>query len=141
MSSRTLALAAIALFGLSSAALAQDPRSEGWSFGAAQYQARCAACHGAKGKGDGTAAKQAKLAVPDLTTYAKRNGGAFPVELAWNKIDGRPVAWDSKSQMPVWGHTFRHEVTVAPYSSKDPETYVAAEIRAILDYLKTLQVK
>jgi len=141
MSTSRFALIAVAALGLAASAFAQDPRSEGWSFGAAQYQARCAPCHGAKGKGDGAAAKQAKLAVPDLTTYAKRNGGAFPVELAWNKIDGRPVAWDSKSQMPVWGHTFRHEVTVAPYSSKDPETYVAAEIRAILDYLKTLQVK
>lgn len=141
MTNRTLALAAIALFGLSAAALAQDPRSEGWSFGAAQYQARCAACHGANGKGGGAAAKQAKLTVPDLTTYAKRNGGAFPVELAWNKIDGRPVAWDSKSQMPVWGHSFRHEVTGAPYSAKDPETYVAAEIRAIIEYVKTLQAK
>jgi hypothetical protein len=79
--------------------------------------------------------------VPDLTTYAKRNGGAFPVELAWQKIDGRPVSWDSKSQMPVWGHTFRHEVTATPYSAKDPETYVAAEIRAILEYVKTLQAK
>ena len=47
MTNRTLALAAIALFGLSAAALAQDPRSEGWSFGGAQYQARCASCHGA----------------------------------------------------------------------------------------------
>jgi len=141
MTNRTLALAAIALFGLSAAALAQDPRSEGWNFGGAQYQARCAACHGAKGKGDGTAARQAKLTVPDLTTYAKRNGGAFPVELAWQKIDGRPVSWDSKSQMPVWGHTFRHEVTGAPYTAKDPETYVAAEIRAIIEYVKTLQAK
>jgi mono/diheme cytochrome c family protein len=141
MTNRTLALAAIALFGLSAAALAQDPRKEGWSFGGAQYQSRCASCHGADGKGGGTAAKQAKLTVPDLTTYAKRNGGAFPVELAWNKIDGRPVSWDSKSQMPVWGHTFRHEVTAAPYSAKDPETYVAAEIRAIIEHVKTLQVK
>jgi hypothetical protein len=32
-------------------------------------------------------------------------------------------------------------VTVAPYTAKDPETYVAAEIRAILEHLKTLQVK
>ena len=141
MTNRTLALATIALFGLSAAALAQDPRSEGWSFGGAQYQARCAACHGANGKGGGAAAKQAKLTVPDLTTYAKRNGGAFPVELAWQKIDGRPVSWDSKSQMPVWGHSFRHEVTGTPYSAKDPETYVAAEIRAIIEYVKTLQVK
>ena len=141
MSNRMLALAAIALFGVSSAALAADPRTEGWSFGAAQYQARCAPCHGANGKGGGAAAKQAKLTVPDLTTYAKRNGGTFPVELAWQKIDGRPVSWDSKSQMPVWGHTFRHEVTSAPYTAKDPETYVAAEIRAIIEYVKTLQVK
>ncbi|HEX9182721.1 MAG TPA: c-type cytochrome [Burkholderiales bacterium] len=141
MSNRTLALAAIALFGLSAAALAQDPRTEGWSFGAAEYQARCAPCHGASGKGGGAAAKQAKLTVPDLTTYAKRNGGAFPVELAWNKIDGRPVAWDAKSQMPAWGPTFRHELTGAPYTAKDPETYVAAEIRAIIGYLQKLQVK
>ena len=56
MTNRTLALAAIALFGLSAAAFAQDPRNEGWSFGGAQYQARCAPCHGADGKGGGTAA-------------------------------------------------------------------------------------
>jgi mono/diheme cytochrome c family protein len=141
MSTSRFALIAVAALGLATSAFAQDPRAEGWSFGGAQYQARCAPCHGANGKGGGTAAKQAKLTVPDLTTYAKRNGGAFPVELAWNKIDGRPVAWDSKSQMPVWGHTFRHEVTGAPYSAKDPETYVAAEIRATLEHLKTLQVK
>jgi mono/diheme cytochrome c family protein len=141
MSNRTLALVAMALFGLCASAIATDPRTEGWSFGGAQYQARCAPCHGANGKGGGAAAKQAKLAVPDLTTYAKRNGGAFPTELAWQKIDGRPVSWDSKSQMPVWGHTFRHEVTGPPYSAKDPETYVAAEIRAIIEYVKTLQAK
>ena len=141
MSTRTLALVAAALFGLSSTAIAQDPRTEGWSFGGAQYQARCGQCHGAKGKGDGAAAKQAKLAVPDLTTYARRNGGAFPTELAWQKIDGRPVSWESKSQMPVWGHSFRHELTGTPYTAMDPETYVAAEIRAIVEYVKALQVK
>ena len=141
MSTSRLALIAVAALAMASSAVAQDPRKEGWSFGGAQYQARCAPCHGADGKGGGSAARQAKLTVPDITTYAKRNGGVFPTELAWNKIDGRPVAWDSKSQMPVWGHTFRHEVTGAPYPVKDPETYVAAEIRAILEYVKTLQVK
>lgn len=141
MSTSRLALIAVAALAMASSALAQDPRKEGWSFGGAQYQARCAPCHGADGKGGGSAAKQARLAVPDITTYARRNGGVFPTELAWNKIDGRPVAWDSKSQMPVWGQTFRHEVTGAPYPAKDPETYVAAEIRAILEYVKTLQVK
>lgn len=141
MLNRTVALVAVALASLATTAWAGDPRAEGWTFGGSQYQARCAACHGADGKGGGSAAKQAKLAVPDLTTYAKRNGGAFPMQLAWQKVDGRPVSWDSKSQMPVWGHTFRHEVTAPPYSSTDPETYVAAEIRAILEHVKTLQAK
>ena len=141
MFTRTMALVAVALFGLSATALAQDPRKEGWNFGAGEYQARCASCHGADGKGGGPAAKQAKLTVPDLTTYARRNGGKFPSELAWQKIDGRPVSWDTKSQMPVWGQTFRHEMTGAPYPPKDPETYVAAEIMAILEHVKTLQVK
>ena len=141
MSNRTLALAAIALFGLSAAALAQDPRSEGWSFGAAQYQARCAACHGAKGKGDGTAAKQAKLTVPDITTYAKRNGGKFPVELAWQKIDGRPASFDAERSMPTWGREFRHEALANVSATAKPESYVAAEIFAIIEYMKGLQVK
>lgn len=141
MSASKLMFVCIGALGLAATALATDPRTEGWTFGGAQYQARCAACHGATGKGDGSAAKQARLTVPDLTTYARRNGGAFPTQLAWQKIDGRPVSWDSKSQMPTWGHTFRHEVTGAPYSAKDPETYVAAEIRAIVEHLKTLQVK
>lgn len=140
MSAGKCAVLAIGVMAVATA-LAGDPRQEGWAFGKAQYQARCAGCHGVNGKGGGPAARQAKLVVPDLTTYAKRNGGAFPAELAWQKIDGRPVAWDSKAQMPVWGATFRHEVTGPPFSSKDPETYVAAEIRAIVEHLKTLQAR
>jgi len=141
MSARAFTILVAGILGLATTALAQDPRNEGWSFGGAQYQARCAQCHGADGKGGGAVAKQAKITVPDLTTYAKRNGGTFPTELAWQKIDGRPVNWDAKSQMPVWGQSFRHELTGPPFSAKDPETYVAAEIRAVIEYVKTLQAK
>ena len=141
MSNRTLALAAIALFGVSAAALAQDPRSEGWSFGKDQFNARCAPCHGANGKGAGPAAKQLGTTVPDITTYAKRNGGKFPVELAWQKIDGRPASFDTERSMPVWGRDFRHEAMANVNATAKPESYVAAEIFAIIEYMKGLQVK
>jgi mono/diheme cytochrome c family protein len=142
MSAKMLICLAAAL-GTAAAAQTGDPRKEGWRFGAAEYSARCAPCHGALAKGDGPVAKQYKeqMSVPDLTTYAKRNGGKFPTELAWQKIDGRPVSFDYERNMPVWGRDFRHEALAAPMPSASPESYVAAEIAAIIEYLKTLQVK
>jgi hypothetical protein len=142
MSAKSL-LCLVAGVGLVAAAQAADPRMEGWSFGASQYQARCAPCHGASGKGDGPLVRQGKLSgpVPDLTTYAKRNGGKFPADLAWQKIDGRPVGWDFERAMPQWGAAFRHEAMTMPYPATTPETYVAAEIYAIVEHLKTIQRK
>jgi len=142
MSARTLVVLAAGIFGLSAAALAADPPAkQGWSFGKDQYNARCAPCHGANGKGGGPAAKQVGAKVPDLTTYAKRNGGAFPVELAWQKIDGRPASFDTERSMPVWGRDFRHEAMANVNATAKPESYVAAEIYAIIEYMKGLQVK
>ena len=123
--------------GLSSAALAQ----EGADFGKYEYYAKCASCHGVSGKGDGTVAKFLVKAPADLTTYAKRNGGSFPTELAWQKIDGRPVSFSTDRAMPVWGRDFRHEAMSTPYPAAAPESYVAAEIFAIIEHLKSLQVK
>ena len=140
MSAKTLVCLAAAL-GMAAAAQATDPRKEGWSFGASEYQARCAPCHGVSGKGGGTAAKQMKLTLPDLTTYAKRNGGKFPTELAWTKIDGRPASFSVERGMPVWGRDFRHEAMNMPYPASAPESYVAAEIFAIIEHLKGMQVK
>lgn len=140
MSAKALIFIAAAI-GLAATAQTSDPRKEGWSFGASEYQARCAPCHGASGKGGGPAAKHLKLAPPDLTTYAKRNGGKFPTELAWQKIDGRPVGFDAERNMPVFGRDFRHEAMTAPLPSAKPESYAAAEISAILEYLRSIQVK
>jgi hypothetical protein len=81
------------------------------------------------------------MKVPDLTTLAKRNGGAFPTDIAWQKIDGRPVKYDMARQMPVWGSDFRHEALASAPRTAAPESYVAAEISSILEYLKTIQVK
>jgi mono/diheme cytochrome c family protein len=142
MSARTLAVLVAGIFGLSAAAFAADPPvKQGWSFGKDQFNARCAPCHGANGKGGGPAAKQVGTPIPDLTTYAKRNGGAFPTELAWSKIDGRPTGWSEERSMPVWGRDFRHEAIAKLDSKTKVETYVAAEIYAIVEYLRSIQVK
>jgi mono/diheme cytochrome c family protein len=143
MSARTLAILAAGLFGLASATLAADTtKKEGWAFGKDQYNARCAACHGVDGKGHGPAVKSTgMLPPPDLTTYAKRNGGKFPTELAWQKVDGRPTGWSEERSMPVWGREFRHEAGANPTFTTKPETYAAAEIYAVLEYVRGMQIK
>ena len=141
MSVRTIAAIVAAVFGFASAAYAASPPKQGWSFGKDQYMARCAPCHGANGKGAGPAAKQVGAKVPDITTYAKRNGGTFPTELAWQKIDGRPASFDVERSMPVWGRDFRHEAIANMDAKAKPESYVAAEIFAIVEHLKSMQVK
>jgi mono/diheme cytochrome c family protein len=141
MTAKTLAILAAGMIGVTATALAADTAHKRWSFGASQYQARCAPCHGKTGTGDGPAAKNLLNRPPDLTTYAKRNGGKFPTELAWQKIDGRPVSYDKDTQMPVWGRDFRHEAMSMPLPDNPPESYVAAELYAVIEYLKTIQAK
>jgi mono/diheme cytochrome c family protein len=46
--------------------------------GPALYRAYCTVCHGMDGKGGGPMAKSLKVAPPDLTHIAMRNGGRFP---------------------------------------------------------------
>ena len=143
MYARPLAVLVAGAFGLAAAttAFAAGEATKGKSFGKAQFEARCATCHGKTGKGKGPAAMELDMKVPDLTTYAKRNGGGFPMDLAWQKIDGRPVKYDMARQMPDFGGDFRHEAMANVKSTAAPESYVAAEIAAILEYLKSIQVK
>ena len=61
-----MALAGVAVALLATPASAQDV--------AALYKSKCVKCHGAEGKGDGSAAKTMKLTVGDLTD-AKRMAG------------------------------------------------------------------
>jgi hypothetical protein len=44
------------------------------------YEERCASCHGVNGKGDGPVAAALTVPPPDLTTIARRTGGAFPAD-------------------------------------------------------------
>jgi hypothetical protein len=53
-------------------------------------------------------AKSLKVAPPDLTRIAERNGGPFPMERVQKIISGeQPVpAGHGTRQMPVWGPIF-----------------------------------
>ena len=93
-------------------------------------------------------AKHLTKAPPGLTTYAKRNGGAFPTQLARQAIDGRPVAIGAHgtAEMPVWGQDFRRDAALRPAHRLDPagpgpEWHVARRITALVDCLASIQTK
>ena len=141
MSAAPLTFLIAAAFGLSvGAAVAQTSKAQ-IETGKQEYLAKCAACHGASGKGDGPQAASLKQKPSDLTTYAKRNGGKLPAQQAWMTIDGRQL--DDRVQqdraMPVWGHMYKAQARGAEV--KEVEPYVKQRIDAVLAYLNTLQVK
>ena len=131
--------AALGLWGASAAA--QGDGKAQLEVGKKEYLAKCAACHGKTGKGDGPQAASLKQKPGDLTTYAKRNGGKMPAQQAWAVIDGRQL--DDRAQqsraMPVWGHMFKTQARGEEV--KDVEPYVKEKVDAVLAYLQTLQVK
>lgn len=110
--------------------------------GQRSYQAHCASCHGATGHGDGPIKPYLTVAPSDLTTIAKRNGGAFPEQLMWEVIDGRSstvIGPHGSREMPVWGENFRAE---AKYSrDPHPEWSVRNRIVSLLAYLNSIQQK
>ena len=141
MSARPLSVVIAAALGLwAGAAPAADAKDQ-LQVGKQEYLAKCAACHGASGKGDGPQAASLKQKPSDLTTYAKRNGGKLPAQQAWMTIDGRQL--DDRAQqnraMPVWGHMYKSQARGEEV--KEVEPYVKQRIDAVLAYLTTLQVK
>jgi mono/diheme cytochrome c family protein len=96
-----------------------------------QYVDNCASCHGISGKGDGPVAKVLSQPPTDLTKLSDANNGVFPSERLYEVIDGRREMWAHGTRdMPVWGLAAR----VSPSLSR-------ARIRAVVDYLSTLQAK
>src|ERR1700676_3004498 len=76
------------------------------------FKAYCATCHGKDAKGNVPVAASLRIAPPDLTRIAVRNGGAFPFLLVQKIISGeqQPPTTHGTREMPVWGPIFS-EVT------------------------------
>jgi len=75
------------------------------------YQAYCASCHGADGRGGGAVAPALKAKVPDLTVLAKNNKGVYPVAKVRRVIAGDESGLPAHGTraMPVWGPIF-HQI-------------------------------
>lgn len=72
------------------------------------YRQFCAACHGARAKGNGPAAQTLKMQPPDLTTLAKRHGGKFPYGYVSSVLRFGPgSSAHGSSDMPTWGPIFQ----------------------------------
>jgi mono/diheme cytochrome c family protein len=98
------------------------------------FVAYCAACHGKDGKGDGPAAAALKVAPPDLTTLAKRNGGVFPKDRVYGTISGQvAIAAHGSKEMPVWGKLF--------HSIDSNDSFTLMRLKNLSDYVESLQVK
>ena len=72
------------------------------------YKAYCASCHGEDGRGNGPMAAWMKVAPPDLTLIAARNGGKFPLARVDRIISGEEAlpSGHGTRGMPVWGPVF-----------------------------------
>ena len=72
------------------------------------YKAYCASCHGVDGKGNGPMAAWIKVAPPDLTRIAARNGGDFPLARIDRIISGEEAlpSGHGTRAMPIWGPVF-----------------------------------
>ena len=85
-------------------AAAQEPDA-----GKIEFLSSCGACHGSDAKGKGPIADQLKVTPADLTQLAKKNGGVFPSNAVYEKIDGRQeVQAHGRRDMPVWGFRYMH---------------------------------
>lgn len=136
---------ALFVCGVGAAAIgwAADGTPEQWLYGQQEYQAKCAVCHGASGKGDGLMAWALSPRPSDLTTYAARHGGVLSETQVAEAIDGRPSTGlpSPSREMPVWGSEFRAGVTASPEPPTEPEWHVSARIAALTVYVSSLQAK
>jgi mono/diheme cytochrome c family protein len=139
------ALAVYLIIGLNIQSWAQQPLD----VGKLEYQASCAACHAADGKGNGPVAAALITKPADLTTLSKKNNGVFPFGRIYDTIDGRSeFKSHGTREMPIWG--FRFSPTPVPGFSPggpfldplfDREQVIKSRILAIIDYLYRIQEK
>jgi hypothetical protein len=132
-------LLAAALAGMPLIATAQHKQID---VGKREYDANCAVCHGAAGRGDGPYGPL-PFSVPDLTQLARRNNGVFPFQRVYETIDGTLVVKAHGTRdMPIWGRDYRaqaddHDID-GPYGR---EVYVRSRILALTEYIYRLQAK
>jgi mono/diheme cytochrome c family protein len=103
--------------------------------GSGLYINHCAACHGARGEGDGPIAMLLTVTVPNLRELEKRNGGTFPTEAVKAYVDGRnTVTAHGNRIMPVWGDVFKA-------ATAGDEPLVGTRIAVLVAFIEELQYR
>jgi mono/diheme cytochrome c family protein len=132
-------ISAITLISCATAAAQSPTPKEGvvtQHVGSELYKNYCTACHGPSARGDGALAERLKVRPPDLTQFARNNGGVFPADNVRRIIDGRkPLPGHGGGDMPIWGDAFKFA------HGGGGELAVSERIDAIVRHLESLQVK
>lgn len=133
------AMLMVTLLGSAALAVAET----GFDVGKREYEASCAICHGINAKGDGVFGDLLQLAIPDLTTLSRRNGGVFPTERVYAMIDGREyIKAHGAREMPIWGNYLSISATPEYDDYPNlPEAFVRSRILSLIDFLNHRQVK
>ncbi|WP_375263881.1 c-type cytochrome [Palleronia sp.] len=102
------------------------------------YQARCAACHGPEGRGDGPLAQRLDRRPADLTRLP--GGADFPRAHVMGYVDGY-FRDDAGEVMPQFGPEMA-EGQLVPYDIGDGVmTPTPAALIRVADYVESLQAK
>lgn len=101
------------------------------------YQAECAACHGADGRGNGPAARGLDTAPPDLTLIAARNGGVFPRDRVMSTIDGLDRGAHFSTAMPEFGAGDLGDTVIVEENGLG--TPIPMKLLALAEYLESIQ--
>src|SRR5262249_35759282 len=111
-------MVASGIIGLNASGWAQDSDAS-----RAEYLSSCAPCHGGDGKGNGPVSSKLRAKPADLTTFAKRNNGVFPLSTVYEAIDGRnAIGSHDTREMPIWG--CRHTPSpISPAKTRKPRIY------------------
>jgi len=133
------AIATLGLLAMATTAAIAQPKIEkvppvatSPASGKEMFNAYCAVCHGAGGKGDGPAAKALNKAPANLTQLAAKNDNKFPDAVVSRYIAGDDaVAAHGTRDMPMWGQVF--------HSMGSSAAVDQLRIRNLTDYVKTLQ--
>ncbi|QEL27173.1 cytochrome c (plasmid) [Bosea sp. F3-2] len=101
--------------------------------GQAEYENKCAACHGKDGSGNGPVAPALRRQPPDLRLLTRNNRGVYPAEVLRGIVDGRrSLRAHGNYEMPVWGRET---------SPGGTDISTNERIAAIVEYLRSMQIK
>jgi mono/diheme cytochrome c family protein len=137
----TVFLAVLAQLGLGGSASLMAAGKADFN-AAALFDSSCAPCHGLSGEGDGPVVSALTVKPKPLTTLASRHNGVFPADYVYGVIDGRlAVKAHGSRQMPVWGDYFAAQHQGSAPGEAATELSTELKIKALVDYIASLQKK